>query len=96
MSTKKQSTIDTFYGFTDSITAQIEKRYDQMGEGNVNDALCMSAIDLIQSKLMQEDTTLKNTLQEKVGELSSFVEGKSMAQLREARKRKITFGINEL
>lgn len=77
-----------FYSFTDSITAQTEKRYAQMW-GSVKNALCMSDIDLIQSKLIQEDTTLKNTLQKKVGKLSSFVEGKSMAQLRrEVRKRK--------
>ena len=60
-----------------------------MGEDNANDDLCMCATDLIQSKSMQEDMTLKNTLEEKVGKLSSFVEGKSMVQLRrEARKRK--------
>ena len=60
----------------------MKKRYTQLGVGNVSNALSMSAIDLIQSKLMQEDTTLKNTLQGKLGELSSFVEGKSIAQLR--------------
>ena len=59
-----------------------------MGEGNSNDDMCMSAVNFIQSKSMQEDATLKNILQKNVGELLSFVEGKSMAQIRrEARKR---------
>ena len=60
-----------------------------MGVGSVNNALCINAIDFIQSKLIQEDKTLKNTLQENVGELSIFAEGKIIAQLRrEARKRR--------
>ena len=87
LDTKKQSSIDNFYDFTDTITAQAEKQYSQMGDNNVSNALCMGAVDLIQSKTMQENTTLQYSLQKEVGELSSIIQGKNIAQIRKAQRK---------
>ena len=60
--------MDNFYGFIDAITTQTEKQYAQMGDNNVSNALCMGAVDLLQSKTIQDNTTLRNSPQKEVSE----------------------------
>ena len=79
---------DKFYGFTDTITVQTEKQYAQMGDNNISNTLCMSAVELLQSKTIQENTILRNSLQKEAGELSFIVQGKSIAQTRKAQRNK--------
>ena len=44
LDTKKQSTMYALCGFTDAIIAQTEKKYSQLGDTNMNNAICMGAI----------------------------------------------------
>ena len=82
MGTNNQCTMDQFYSYTNMIVAQTPKIYTQIDDGSIDNAFGMSVIGLIQSKTMQEDTLLKNHLLH-VRELSPYVGGKSMNQIRE-------------
>ena len=48
LDTMNQTMMDKFLGFTDLIVGQNKGRYTQMNDVNVNNAMCIFMIDLIQ------------------------------------------------
>ena len=89
---KPQSKIDSFFGFTDAIADLAKDRIKNTDSLSTANALGLTSEDLLQSIKLQENTDLRNSLQQKIGsiEVGSPIKfgntTKSLAELRrEAR-----------
>ena len=59
-----------------------------MGDGNAENAMAMTAIDLMKSKKNHEDYELRNSMQQKVGPLGTVCFQKFIAELRTENRKK--------
>ena len=82
LDSKKQTTMDSFYGFTSTIADHMMKRYEEMGDNSTSNAMGMTTTDIVESHKMQEDTSLRNSFQMKVRIIDSYSDSKSMSQIR--------------
>ena len=74
--------MESCYGFTTAISDRTMERYKEIGENSINNSISMTATDIVEYRLMQEDTSLRNIIQMKVGSIDSYSGSKSTIQLR--------------
>ena len=90
----KQTTMDLFVGFKSDVHEHVNKRYKEMDDGNVENAMGMASVDLIESRKFNEDFELRNHLQGKVGPLATTIQNESIAELRKEQQKKSYFTLS--
>ena len=84
----KQTKIDAFLTLKSDICKHIEKRYKEQNDGDMDNAMSMASVDILKSTDLNEDYEFQKNLREKIGNLTTVVNNKSVAELRRENREK--------
>lgn len=83
-----QTNLNAFLGLKSTIVDMTQDTMEENDALSLDDAMAITACDIMKNKKMQEDVKKRLELQRSMGPLTTYVEGKSIAQLRTEKKRR--------
>ena len=81
-----QTNLNAFLGLKSTIVDMTQDTMEENEALSLDDAMAITAVDIIKNKKMQEDVKKRLELQRGMGPLTTYVEGKSIAQFRKEKK----------
>ena len=85
-----QTNLNAFLGLKSTIVDMTQDTMEENDALSLDDAMAITACDIMKNKKMQEDVKKRLELQRSMGPLTTYVEGKSIAQLRNEKKKRRT------
>ena len=85
--TSKQTCLDSFLTLKSDLTCNVKRHFDDLGGINLENAMSLASVDLVKSPDEMNANYERDNIQKAMGPLSTFVNDKSIAQLRRENRK---------